>query len=244
MDGLLFRFEVTGKLRVLGLQFLITLNKPVKVFHIVHCSVNNVFDVLCKAGDRKIGAVICDDFGFIFTCDFNHAKLTLDFWVRFNVVLNFRSIGHTKCRGENEVRVFLVMVGDASSEVVSLSEFDEFFVVGVGVVNGAEINGLSIHWKLADKGFLYGAFLFLGEGDGGLVEGGGGLFELGAEFAGFGIKDLVKGFFHLHVILVDFTGFLGLCFKAEKFEATDGEFDGLLVVAAMFFGFVGTGFVW
>jgi len=43
---------------------------------------------------------------------------------------------------------------------------------------------------------------------------------------------------------MDFTSFLGLCFKAEKFEAPDGEFDGLLVVAAMFFGFVGTGFVW
>ena len=57
MDGLLFRFEVTDKFRVLGLQFLITLNKPVKVFHIVHCSVNNVFDVLCKASNREIGAV-------------------------------------------------------------------------------------------------------------------------------------------------------------------------------------------
>ncbi len=45
-------------------------------------------------------------------------------------------------------------------------------------------------------------------------------------------------FFQTQIIVVDFTGFLGLCFKAEKFKASDGEFDGLLVVAAVFFGFV------
>lgn len=50
---------------------------------------NDVLNMFCKAGNREIGAVICDDFGFVFTGDFNGAKLTLDFWVVFDVVLNF-----------------------------------------------------------------------------------------------------------------------------------------------------------
>ena len=197
MDGLPFRFDVVGKLRIFGLQLFIALKQFVEIFHIIHSRVNNILNMFCQAGNREICAVICDDFGLVFPGDFNRAKLALDFWVRFNVVLNFRSVGHTKCGGENEVRVFLVMVCDASGEVVGLSEFDEFFVVGIGVVDGAEVNGLSIHWKLADKGFLDGTFLFLGQGDGGLVKSaddfvllfelGGGLFELGAEFAGLGI---------------------------------------------------------
>lgn len=247
MDGLVLLFKVAHEFRILGLQFLIALNKPVEVFHIVHSCVNDALDMFCQSFNGKICAVICDDFSFVFTGDFNRAKLTLDFWVVFDVVLNFDFVMDSECCGEDEVRVFLMMVSDAGGEVVGVAELDEFLVVGVGVVDGAEINTLGVNWELADEGFLNCAFLFLGEGDGGLVEGDDDfvlLFELGAEFAGLGIKDLVKGFFHLHIILVDFTGFLGLCFKAEKFEASDCEFDGLLVVAAVFFGFVGTGFVW
>ena len=200
----------------------------------------------------EICAVICDDFGFVFTRNFNGAKLALDFWMVFDVVLNFDFVMDSKCCGEDEVRVFLVMVGDAGGEVVGVAELDEFLVVGVGVVDGAEVNTLGVNWELADEGFFNCAFLFLGEGDGGLVEGYGGLvelcvclFELGArllelcaEFAGLSVKDLMQCFFQTQIIVMDFTGFLCLCFKAEKFEASDCEFDGLLVVAAVFFGFV------
>lgn len=139
----------------------------------------------------EICAVICDDFGFVFTCDFNRAKLTLDFWMVFDVVLNFNFVMDSKCCGEDEVRVFLMMVGDASGEVVGVAELDEFLVVGVGVVNCAEINTFRINWELADESFFDGTFLFLGKGDGGLVEGGDDfvlLFELGAEFACFSIE--------------------------------------------------------
>ena len=155
--------------------------------------------MFCQAVNCEIGAVICDDFGFVFTGDFNGAKLTRDFWMVFDVVLNFDFVMDSKCCGEDEVRVFLMMVGNAGGEVVGVAKLDEFLVVGVGVVDGAEVNGLSIHRKLADKSFFDGTLLFLGQGDGGLVEGGGGLFELGvllfelgAEFAGLFINTSKK----------------------------------------------------
>ena len=130
--------------------------------------------MFCQSFNGKIGAVICDDFGFVFTGDFNRAKLTLDFWMVFDVVLNFDFVMDSKCCGEDEVRVFLMMVSDAGGEVVGVAKLDEFLVVGVGVVNCAEINTFRINWELADEGFFNCAFLFLGQGDGGLVEGDGG----------------------------------------------------------------------
>ena len=80
--------------------------------------------MFCQAGNCEIGAVICDDFGLVFTGDFNRAKLTLDFWVVFDVVLNFDFVMHSECCGENKIGVFLMMVGDAGGEVVGVAEFD------------------------------------------------------------------------------------------------------------------------
>ena len=110
--------------------------------------------MFCQSFNGKIGAVICDDFGFVFTGDFNRAKLTLDFWMVFDVVLNFDFVMDSKCCGEDEVRVFLMMVSDAGGEVVGVAKLDEFLVVGVGVVNCAEINTFRINWELADESFL------------------------------------------------------------------------------------------
>ena len=231
MDDLVLLFKVAREFRVLGFQFAVTVKKTVKIFHIIHSGLDDVLNMFCQAGNCKIGVIICDDFGFVFTGDFNGAKLPLDFWMVFDIVLNFDFVMDSKCCGEDEVRVFLMMVSDAGGEVVGVAEFDEFLVVGVCVVDGAEVNTLSIHWELAYKSFFDCAFLFLGQGDGGLVEGGddfvllfelrsglfelgGGLFELCAEFAGFGIKDLMECFFHLHVILVDFASLIRLCFQA------------------------------
>ena len=122
--------------------------------------------MFCQPFNREIGAVICNNLRFILSTDFNCPNVAFDFWVCFNQIFNFNLILNTKCRNENEIDVFFMMIGDSGAKVVCMPELNQFLVIGVGIVDCSKINTFGIHGELGNERFFNCTPLFLFQGIG------------------------------------------------------------------------------